>query len=261
MVVWKLRMLYSFQNGWFAGSILLFGSAPSRQRTCQTLRKDKSSPQKYFGQGDMLVPRFLSWQTKGHEMWWDSDVPCCCFCLCVHIYIYMIHIVCWYLRSLVGFHMVWKLDLHTLNFRRKTEGLCPKKGSPLKTMVGICLGNPPRVSLQTGWETVGPTKIPGKTHGDFRGKIPGPNVALERWRPYKRPKMGPQVRRCFGLKPTEASPLETNQVLPPETKTRPTGPQKSKFKSKRTSNFRVSTVSFRGYELCNWAVIKKIFGG
>ena len=180
----------------------------------------------------------------------------------VYIYIYIYDTYSLLILKIAGgFPYGLEVGSSHTQLPQKNRGTLPQKRVTFKNNGGDLPRKPPRVSLQTGWETVGPTKIPGKTHGDFRGKIPGPNVALERWRPYKRPKMGPQVRRCFGLKPTEASPLETNQVLPPETKTRPTGPQKSKFKSKRTSNFRVSTVSFRGYELCNWAVIKKIFGG
>lgn len=124
-------LLCPFQNGWFAGSILLFGSAPSRQRTCQTLRKDKSSPQKYFGQGDMLVPRFLSWQTNGHEMWWDSDVPCCCFCLYVRMYIYIYKTYSLLILKFAGGfpYMVWKLDLHRdSTSAEKPRDFAPKKG-------------------------------------------------------------------------------------------------------------------------------------
>ena len=207
MVVWKL--LYSFQNGWFAGSILLFGSAPSRQRTCQTLRKDKSSPQKYFGQGDMLVPRFLSWQTKGHEMWWDSDVPCCCFCLCVHIYIYDTYSLL-ILKIAGGFPYGLEVGSSPrLNFRRKNEvWTLPQKRSPLKTMVGICLGGPQGSGPPNWLGNRGAWKSQGKTQRRYPRKDPWAECGVGEVEALQ------EAVGFFGLKPTEASPLETNQVRP-----------------------------------------------
>lgn len=85
-------------------------------------------------------------------------------------------------------------------------------------MVGICLGGPqgsgpPNWLVNKPW---GQRKSQGKTHGDFRGKIPGPNVALERWRPYKRPWvfLGWSLLKPLPWKLTRFAPLKLRLGLP-----------------------------------------------
>ena len=163
--------------------------------------------------------------------------------------------------------MVWMLDLHRLNFRRKTEGLWPKKGHLLEDG-GICLGGP-QGSGPPNWLVNKPwgqrKSLVGKTHRDFRGKIPGPNVALERWRPYKRPwvfwrvengstavvVLGWSLLKPLPWKLTRFAPLKLRLGLPVPKKV-------YQFQQKNASILQgLKTVSFRGYELYNWAVIKK----
>lgn len=133
----------------------------------------------------------------------------------MYIYIYKTYSLL-ILKFAGGFpYMVWKLDLHRDSTKpQKNRGLdfAPKKVT-FKNNGGDLPRGAPRVrTSKLVGKPWGQRKSQGKTNGDFRGKIPGPNVALERWRPYKRPWV------FFGLKPTEASPLETNQVRPPETR-------------------------------------------
>lgn len=108
----------------------------------------------------------------------------------VYIYIYIYDTYSLLILKIAGGFPIWfgSWIFTETQLPQKNRGTLPQKRSPLKTMVGICLGGPqgsgpPNWLVATPW---GQRKSQGKTNGDFRGKIPGPNVALERWRPYKR---------------------------------------------------------------------------